>query len=108
MHRFIKYLISTSAVLSYFSTIGLSSAHAANSNQLEVFSYWTSGSEATGLDALFQVFKQRNPNVEVINAAIAGGSGTNAMPVLQARLAGGNPPDTLQSHPRQEPSSHFL
>ena len=107
MHRFIKYLISTSAVLSYCSTIGLSSAHAANSNQLEVFSYWTSGSEASALDALFQVFKQRNPNVEVVNAAIAGGSGTNAMPVLQARLAGGNPPDTWQSHPGQELFSRY-
>jgi glucose/mannose transport system substrate-binding protein len=108
MHRFIKYLISTSAVLSYCSTIGLSSAHAANSNQLEVFSYWTSGSEASALDALFQVFKQRNPNIEVINAAIAGGSGTNAMPVLQARLAGGNPPDTWQSHPGQELFSRYV
>ena len=108
MHRFIKYLISTSAVLSYCSTIGLSSVHAANSNQLEVFSYWTSGSEASALDALFQVFKQRNPNVEVINAAIAGGSGTNAMPVLQARLAGGNPPDTWQSHPGQELFTRYV
>src|ERR1700739_5162671 len=108
MHRFIKYLISTSAVLGYCSTIGLSSAHAANSNQLEVFSYWTSGSEASALDALFQVFKQRNPNVEVINAAIAGGSGTNAMPVLQARLAGGNPPHTWPSPPRAELFSRTL
>ena len=47
MHRLIKYLISTSAVLSYCSIIGLPSAHAENSNQLEVFSYWTSGSEAS-------------------------------------------------------------
>jgi glucose/mannose transport system substrate-binding protein len=60
------------------------------------------------LDALFRVFKQRNPNVEVINAAIAGGSGTNAMPVLQARLAGGNPPDTWQSHPGQELFSRYV
>jgi glucose/mannose transport system substrate-binding protein len=108
MHRFIKYLISTSAVLSYCSTIGLSSAHAANSNQLEVFSYWTSGSEASALDALFQVFKQHNPNVEVVNAAIAGGSGSAAMPVLQTRLAGGNPPDTWQSHPGQELLSRYV
>jgi glucose/mannose transport system substrate-binding protein len=108
MHRFIKYLISTSAVLSYCSTIGLSSAHAANSNQLEVFSYWTSGSEASALDALFQAFKQHDPNVEVVNAAIAGGSGSAAMPVLQTRLAGGNPPDTWQSHPGQELLSRYV
>jgi ABC-type glycerol-3-phosphate transport system substrate-binding protein len=73
-----------------------------------VFSYWTSGSEASALDALFQVFKQRHPNVEVVNAAIAGGSGSAAMPVLQTRLAGGNPPDTWQSHPGQELLSRYV
>src|ERR1700740_533620 len=108
MHKFIKYLISTSAVLGYCSTIGLSSVQAANSNQLEVFSYWTSGSEASALGALFQVLRQGNPNVEVINAAIAGGSGTNAMPVLQARLAGGNPPDPGQTHPGKELFSRYV
>ena len=108
MHRLIKYLTATSAVLSYCTIIGTFSARAANSNQLEVFSYWTSGSEASALDALFQVFKQHNPNVEVVNAAIAGGSGSAAMPVLQTRLAGGNPPDTWQSHPGQELLSRYV
>jgi len=108
MHRLIKYLTATSAVLSYCTIIGLLSARAANSNQLEVFSYWTSGSEASALDALFQAFKQHNPNVEVVNAAIAGGSGSAAMPVLQTRLAGGSPPDTWQSHPGQELLSRYV
>jgi glucose/mannose transport system substrate-binding protein len=38
----------------------------------------------------------------VINATVAGGGGSAARPVLQTRLAVGNPPDTWQSHPGWE------
>jgi glucose/mannose transport system substrate-binding protein len=51
---------------------------------------------------LFNVYKKRDPGVEIVNAAVAGGGGSAAQPVLQARLAGGNPPDTWQSHPGWE------
>jgi glucose/mannose transport system substrate-binding protein len=77
-------------------------AQTANENKLEVFSWWTSGGESAALDALFNVYKQRDPGVEIINAAVAGGGGSAARPVLQARLAGGKPPDTWQSHPGWE------
>ncbi len=75
---------------------------AADDNKLEVFSWWTSGSEAAGLDALFKAYKTQNPGSEIINAAVAGGGGSAARPVLQTRLAGNNPPDTWQSHPGLE------
>jgi glucose/mannose transport system substrate-binding protein len=78
------------------------SAQTAGENKLEVFSWWTSGSESSALDALFNVYKEQNPGVEIINAAVAGGGGSAARPVLQTRLAGGNPPDTWQSHPGWE------
>ena len=51
---------------------------------------------------MFNVYKKRDPGVEIVNAAVAGGGGSAAQPVLQARLAGGNPPDTWQSHPGWE------
>jgi glucose/mannose transport system substrate-binding protein len=70
--------------------------------KLEVFSWWTSGGEAAALDALFQVYKKANQGVEIINATVAGGGGSNARPVLQARLAGGNPPDSWQIHPGKQ------
>lgn len=72
---------------------------AADDRKLEVFSWWTSGSEAKALRALFQIYRQRNPGVEILNAAITGGGGSAALPVLQTRLADGNPPDTWQTHP---------
>lgn len=64
--------------------------------KLEIFSWWTSGGEAAALDQLFKAFTATDPNVEIVNAAIAGGAGSAAQPILQARLAGGDPPDSFQ------------
>jgi len=75
---------------------------AAEDKKLEVFSWWTSGGESAALEALFAVYKNQNPGVEIINATVAGGGGSAARPVLQTRLAGGNPPDTWQTHPGYE------
>jgi glucose/mannose transport system substrate-binding protein len=71
-------------------------------SKLEVFSWWTSGGEAAALDALFDTYKKRYPGAGIINATVAGGGGSAARPVLQTRLAVGNPPDTWQSHPGWE------
>jgi len=74
----------------------------AGENKLEIFSWWTSGGESAALEALFNVYRKQSPGVEIVNAAVAGGGGSAARPVLQTRLAGGNPPDTWQSHPGHE------
>ena len=71
-------------------------------NQVEVFSWWTGGGEAAGLDAMIEVFHQKHPEIEFINAAVAGGAGTNARAVLAARLQAGDPPDSWQGHAGQE------
>jgi glucose/mannose transport system substrate-binding protein len=51
------------------------------------------------LNELFNVYKKQDPGVEIVNATVAGGGGSAARPVLQTRLAGGNPPDSWQAHP---------
>jgi glucose/mannose transport system substrate-binding protein len=91
------------AIAALFATV-LAPLHsqAAGENKLEVFSWWTSGSEAAALDALFNVYKNQDPGVEILNATVAGGGGSAARPVLQTRLVGGNPPDTWQTHPGWE------
>ncbi|MFQ5436496.1 MAG: ABC transporter substrate-binding protein, partial [Anaerolineae bacterium] len=76
--------------------------------ELEVFSWWTSGGEAAALDALFNAFSSAQPDVEIINATVAGGGGSAARPVLQTRLAGGDPPDTWQVHPGNELLGQYL
>ena len=70
--------------------------------QVEVFSWWTGGGEAAGLEAMIGVFAETDPNVEFINAAVAGGAGTNARAVLATRLQAGDPPDSWQGHAGQE------
>lgn len=76
--------------------------------KLEIFSWWTSGGEAAGLDELFKAFSASSPNVEIVNAAVAGGAGSNAQAALQTRLSGGQAPDSWQSHPGQELFSLYV
>jgi glucose/mannose transport system substrate-binding protein len=66
--------------------------------KLEIFSWWTNGGEADGLNALYEVFKKKYPDVEIINATVAGGAGSNAKAVLATRMQGGEPPDSFQVH----------
>jgi glucose/mannose transport system substrate-binding protein len=77
-------------------------------DQLEIFSWWTNPGEADGLQALFDHFSESSANVEIINAAVAGGAGSNAQLALQTRLNGGDPPDSWQSHPGQELFSNYV
>ena len=81
-------------------------APAAAGGKLEIFSWWTNGGEQEGLNAMFDIYKQKNPGVEIINATVAGGAGTNAKAVLQTRLAGGQPPDSWQVHAGREALSY--
>jgi glucose/mannose transport system substrate-binding protein len=76
--------------------------------ELEIFSWWTNPGEVDGLQALFDHFAESNPDVEIINAAVAGGAGANAQLALQTRLNGGDPPDSWQSHPGQELFSNYV
>jgi glucose/mannose transport system substrate-binding protein len=103
MHLKLRSCSSFLALASIFALMQAPlSSQAAGEKKLEVFSWWTSGGEAAALDALFNTYKKQNPGVEIINATVAGGGGSAARPVLQTRLAGGNPPDTWQSHPGYE------
>ena len=73
----------------------------AASGDLEIFSWWA-GDEGPALEALIRVFEKNNPNVNVINATITGGSGVNAKAVLKTRMLGGDPPESFQVHAGQE------
>jgi glucose/mannose transport system substrate-binding protein len=68
-----------------------------STKQLEVVSWWTSGSEAAALDALFAAFRKASPGVDVVNGAVAGGAGSNAIVELAKRLQSGDPPDVWQT-----------
>jgi glucose/mannose transport system substrate-binding protein len=67
-----------------------------NANQVEVFSWWTSGSEKRGFDALIDAFSSQNLGIQVIDASVRG-TGAEARNALDARLDGANPPDSFQA-----------
>lgn len=72
------------------------------SGEVEIFSWWVGPGEADGLNAMVEIFNQRYPNLEFVNAAVAGGAGTNARAVLATRLSANDPPDSWQAHAGQE------
>ncbi|MEV4253745.1 ABC transporter substrate-binding protein [Spirillospora sp. NPDC049652] len=67
-------------------------------SKVEVFSWWTGPGEADGLAAMKADFEKNNPGTTFENAAIAGGSGTQAKAVLASRLQNRKPPDSFQGH----------
>lgn len=97
-----KKLIAAVAILSAVG-LGVSQAQVANAagvtGKIEVFSWWTSGSESAALNTILSSLQKSNPSLDIINAAVAGGAGTNAKQVLATRLAAGDTPETWQSHP---------
>jgi glucose/mannose transport system substrate-binding protein len=68
-----------------------------DTSRLEVMSWWTSGSEAAALNTLLAAFHQASPGVETVNAAVAGGAGSQAIVELAKRLRAGDPPDLWQT-----------
>ena len=83
-------------------SLSVSIAPANASGKIEVFSWWTSGSEDAALQAIISAAVKANSGLEVVNAAVAGGAGTNAKQVLATRLAGGDVPEIWQTHPGGE------
>ena len=78
-----------------------------DSSQVDVVTWWEAGSEKEGLQALQKVFESKFPNTKFVNAAIAGGGGSQAKQKLAADLAAGNPPDTFQAHAGAELSDYI-
>lgn len=73
---------------------------AAGASQLEIFSWWTSGGEVEALNAIYAIYSEKYPDVEIVNAALAGGAGQggNMKALLETRMQGGQPPDSFQVH----------
>lgn len=78
--------------------VPLAGVSRADSVKVEIFSWWTGGGEEEGLKAIYKVLERNNPGIEIINATVAGGAGTNAKTALKIRMVNGNPPDSFQVH----------
>jgi glucose/mannose transport system substrate-binding protein len=94
-----RVTIVAAAVAIVISACGSQSptSPARSTKQLEVVSWWTSRSESAALNDLFAAFRHANPGVTAINAAVAGGAGSNAIVELAKRLQRNDPPDVWQT-----------
>jgi glucose/mannose transport system substrate-binding protein len=75
-------------------------AEAEAGGSLEIFSWWTSGGEVEALNAIYDIYSEKYPGVEIQNAALASGQGQggNMKALLETRMMGGEPPDSFQVH----------
>lgn len=71
-------------------------------NQLEIISSWTTGDQGEGLNAMYEVFKQDHPKVEITNPAEALGSSSDVETLLATRMQKGDPPDSFQARAGRE------
>lgn len=106
MSRNLRWLVIASLVV-----VGLVGAACATptpqapsgpTGSVEIFSWWTAGGEAEGLDAMYEVFAAKYPDLEIINATVAGGAGSEAKAVLATRMQAGDAPDSFQVHAGHE------
>ena len=91
-------IIAAATVLSACGPQATPKPAASAGGQVEVFSWWVGPGEADGLAAMVKIFQSQYPSETFVNAAVAGGAGTNAQAVLATRLAAGDPPDSWQAH----------
>ena len=66
--------------------------------QLIIYHWWTAGGEREAINAVFKVFKEKYPDVEIVENPVAGGAGAVMKAVIWGLLASGTPPDTFQVH----------
>lgn len=77
-------------------------------SDVEIFSWWVGPGEADGLAAMIKIFAAKYPQYNLVNAAVAGGAGSNAKAVLATRLQAGDPPDSWQAHAGQETIANYV
>jgi glucose/mannose transport system substrate-binding protein len=70
--------------------------------KLEIFTYWNGPGEVEGLNALLELYKRQNPDVEVSRDLLTSITGANVRTTFQNRLQRGQPPDSWQVHAGKE------
>ncbi len=86
-YSLLAIVMAAAFVLSACGSAATPAPAAAASGKVEVFSWWVGPGEADGLAAMVKIFQAQYPNETFVNAAVAGGAGTNAQAVLATRLA---------------------
>lgn len=70
--------------------------------KLTVYHWWAAGGEREAIQALFDLYKQTYPEIEIAPNPVPGGAGVGMKAVMKSSLIAGNPPSTFQVHPGYE------
>jgi len=76
------------------------SACGGDGNKVEVFPFWT-GKDAESFDAMVEVFQEKNPSIQFVNAVTNIGPSVDAHFVLNTLIKAGEPPDSWQGYAGQ-------
>ncbi|WP_319560422.1 ABC transporter substrate-binding protein [Marispirochaeta sp.] len=68
-------------------------------NVLEIYHWWTSGSEKAAMEALIEVYVGNNPGSMVLQSPVSGGGGASMRQIMHSLILGGEAPDSFQSYP---------
>ncbi len=93
---FIALVIGVSLLAGVWAT---GEAEKKGSNALEIYHWWTSGSEKAAINALIDVYAKKYPDVIVLQSPVAGGGGATMRQVMHSLVLGGEAPDSFQSYP---------
>lgn len=84
-------------VIGIFLTMSMSSiALASDENDLIVYHWWTAGGEKEAIDALFDAFTEKYPEINIVENPVSGGGGAQLRSQIKTNIMAGNPPDTFQ------------
>lgn len=88
-----RQYVQTVCAIAFSALAATGSAQA--EGKLDILHWWTSGGELEGIKLLRQNVEAQG--IEWIDAASAGGAGTNARTVFRSRISAGDPPAVMQA-----------
>lgn len=66
--------------------------------KLIIYHWWTAGGEKEAIDAVISLYKEKYPEIEIVENPVPGGAGVTMKAVMKALMVAGSPPDTFQVH----------
>ena len=96
-----KWRGSMVLVLALFASVSLVGVGQTDSEApvLEIYHWWTSGSEQAAVGALIDVYRATYPEVLVLESPVATGGGITMREVIHTLMLAGEAPDSFQSYP---------
>lgn len=90
--------IVVTAVVVGAGTWALTGREEKKANALELYHWWTSGSEQAAINNLIDVYSDEYPDVKIINSPVSGGAGASMKALMKSLVLGGEAPDAFQIH----------